>query len=94
MAGEIDEEKFKMKIHKREKDCNKKQAIYNIMTMFTSCQTDIIYRLYDALQDYMEIDDIIVESDELLAYANECLINNARIYNIRPRLFNDEFWLE
>lgn len=93
MCKEISEDKFKAMIHKREKACNKKQAIYNILTMFASCQTDIMHRLYEALKDDTGYEDIVTECDNLVAYANECFVNTARAYNSKVLKIMEDFKL-
>jgi hypothetical protein len=45
MLNNIDQLKFKMDLQKREKKNNKKIEIYNILDMFITCVTDILYRL-------------------------------------------------
>jgi len=45
MLNNIDQLKFKMDLQKREKKNNKKTEIYNILDMFITCVTDILYRL-------------------------------------------------
>ena len=91
MMGDITEEKFKLTIHKREKAFNKKQAIYNILTMFSSCQTDIIYRLLNAMNDEELYSEVGEESDSLLEYVNELFVNLSKTYNNKVMIIDYYF---
>ena len=56
MLNDIDQQKFKVNLQKREKKNNKKIEIHNIIDMFVMCLTDIMYRLNEDIQ---KIDKIL-----------------------------------
>jgi len=91
MRNQITEDAFKKTIQKREKDISKRNEISDILRMFVSCSTDIIYRLRNDIglkQPLHMLLRTINELKELTQHINNCfrevheVYNTSRIYNI------------
>lgn len=54
MMNNIDQQKFKMELQRREKKNEKKNEIYNIIDMFINCTTDILYNFNEQLKNHLE----------------------------------------
>lgn len=91
LCNNIDEDAMKRSLQLREKKNEKKHELYNIITMFISCQTETFYRLYDAFakttktKDEFDISNtniiqILEESKQLLSYTNNCLTCISTLY--------------
>lgn len=79
MLNEIDEEKFKIDIQKKNKFCQKNNEIYQLLDLFITSVTDIIYRLIDTIKlskpkniEYEKLNNILNEIDNITEYINEC----------------------
>ena len=60
MMNNMDQQKFKMELQRREKKNEKKTEIYNIIDMFVNCITDIFYNFDNQLKnDYKKYLDMI-----------------------------------
>lgn len=60
MMNNMDQQKFKMELQRREKKNEKKTEIYNIIDMFVNCITDIFYNFDNQLRnDYKKYLDMI-----------------------------------
>lgn len=91
MLGEISAEKFKTNIQRLEKKRERNRDIYEILSMFVQCATDIFYRKARKLRELTD-----PEITALVNYTNECFSKNSRLYNTIDRLCinEDSFILE
>lgn len=87
MRKQIDKEKFKALLQKREKDYSKSNEIHNVLAMFVNCLTEILYRINDNSKNSNAdhnanafIRDCILECNELRLYTNECLTRISKTY--------------
>lgn len=98
LTNEISEDRFKFLLQKREKASAKKHEISNVLGMYVSCSTDIMYRLYNEYAQATNKKKITIQSFQkyekehlnLKNYANQCLtsignVYNSKKYNIDPR---------
>lgn len=95
LRNQITEEQFKSTIQKNNKDDTKKMEYYNIISMFVSANTDLIYRIYDILLKNKKIkhtfeiilnvanniNDIFIEMNTLREYVNEQLVNISKMFS-------------
>jgi hypothetical protein len=94
MRKQIDKEKFKALLQKREKDYSKSNEIHNVLAMFVNCLTEILYRINDNSKnsDADQIRHCILECNELRLYTNECLTRISKTYKSKEyqitKLFN------
>jgi len=88
MRNKIDKEEFKKKIQKKEKENEKKREIFNIISMYINCLTDILYRLIDKPKDKNIIQD---EIEELRKYTNELLKETSDIYKSKKYFINEDY---
>jgi hypothetical protein len=83
MRNQIDKDKFKMLLQKREKESSKCNEIHNVLVMFTNCLTEILYRIQpDTLREN------IIECDELRKYTNDCLTRISKTYKSKEYVIN------
>lgn len=80
MRNKIDQETFKKNIQKREKCMEKEFEIYNILNMYQSCSTDLVYRIHDAPENASKI---LKEISELKIYANDAFDEISNIYKCK-----------
>jgi hypothetical protein len=81
MRNIIDDKNFKLTIQKRDKQNQKKNEIYNVLSMYVQCMTDILYRVLHG-------SDIIQQTylDEILNlenYTNNCFKTISTNYNCK-----------
>jgi len=88
MRNKINKEEFKVIIQKKDKDYDKKKDIINILNMYTTCATDILYRLND---NPLFIEEVTNELYELKNYTNECLERVSKVYNCKQYELNELF---
>ena len=94
MRNKIDENYFKVLLQRNDKKREKNNEIYNILQMVYNATTDIIYRIYAPLRRRNHLWDEFVfeplnEINELIKYANECLADVAKTYEIKPLVFDE-----
>ena len=77
MLNELNIENFKKNLLIREKQRERKMEYSDIIKMFISCQTELLYRLKDIFKqnelDLSLITSLSEEMDNLMKYSNECL---------------------
>lgn len=89
MNGELEENKFKTLLQNRDKNSNKKHEIANILGMFITNCTDIMYRYLDALRkNQTSFDSFYEEIDYLRIYANSHLEDISRVYQCKKYAFD------
>lgn len=87
IIGMIDKDKMKFLLQKRDKNNNKNKEIYEILTTFIACITEIFYILKDDIENCKpeELNKIILkfntETETLRLHTNECLMKIKRCYN-------------
>ena len=90
MRNKINEDDFKRILQQREKRNTKKKEFFNIFSMFINCQTEMMYRIVERDQNPK---NIILESNNLLIYTNECLLSLASVYKSNPLVISHLFIL-
>lgn len=105
LESSISEESFKLTLHKRHKQNSKNQETAQILSMYTNCITEIVYRFIFELQQELQQNNNNVnyrvhfksiekrylhEIYNLIEYTNENLIDLSTIYKTRL-LSIDEF---
>lgn len=88
MRNKLNEEQFKNKLQKREKDIQKKREITNILTMYINCMTEILYRYMEKLSNF---DQMFQEMSEIKEYSNQCFANISNIYKCKKYQINKDF---
>lgn len=90
LIKKITEKKFKQKLQQRTKATEKNTEISNILRMFITCFTEILYR-YDYKNDtsYVLHKKLNDEFDNLLKYTNECLETTAKTYKTTKYYLTD-----
>ena len=83
MRKQIDKDKFKMLLQKREKESSKSNEIHNVLVMFTNCLTEILYRV-----EPKTLRENINECDELRKYTNDCLTRISKTYKSKEYTIN------
>jgi len=78
MRNLISEEDFKKEIQRKDKALQKNTDFSNILRMYISCITDLLYRLYENTHQY---DEIMNEMHELRKYTNTCMENMFKVYS-------------
>jgi hypothetical protein len=76
MRNKITEKDFKFNIQKKDKEHQLKTEFTNILTMYITCMTDLIYRINDNIDEY---DKILEEMHQLRKYTNECF---SKVFNV------------
>lgn len=93
LRKQIDEEQFKVLLQRKDKRKQKNNEIYNILQMVYNVTVDIIYRISVPVSRNTHWDesvfDPLKEITELVKYANECLVDVAKTYDVRPLLFDN-----
>jgi len=87
MRNRISEENMKTEIQKRDKRLQRNTEMCNILRMFVSCITDLLYRLVESIHEY---DNIMNEMNQLRLYTNQCILTTLSIYNSSMRHHIDE----
>jgi hypothetical protein len=78
MRGKVSLEKFKTLTQRKEKEKEKYNEIFGILTMFVSCMTDLLYRVDDTNRV-----ECIKEMNYLRMYCNEQLHDVSYTYNCK-----------
>jgi len=85
LCNDIDEEDLKILVQRNDKKNRKLTEILNVLTLFETTMTDIVYRILDDLQksqpNEYKIDEISKEVDELIEYCNNLFKDIAFTYN-------------
>lgn len=89
MRNFIDREKFKRILQRKEKDIQKKDEIYNIISLFISSMTEIFYRILAEKDE--KYNDHILEMNNLRIYINECLDVVSKVYNCKKYLIDSSY---
>jgi hypothetical protein len=80
LTQEIDEAKFKTVIQQNDKKHQRNVELMNVFDLMYHAITDILYRIRDALSRNVEIEPILEEVGEIIAYANEHLAEISNTY--------------
>lgn len=88
LIGKINSDEFKVKLQRRFKSNAKNQELSNIVRMFITCITDILYRQVNEVNDTFK-----QEIDELILYTNECFEKSSKIYKNVLYNINESFEL-
>jgi hypothetical protein len=88
MMNELNKETFKSTIQKREKTIEKKNEIMNLLAMYVNCMTDILYRLYENINEH---EAILIEMQELRTYVNTCFKDISKYYSCVQYTISDKF---
>lgn len=89
MRNKIGADAFKYNIQKRDKEVQRNTECGNVLRMYISCMTDLLYRLNDNIENY---DAILLEMHELRRYTNGAMSNTLNVYNSTiKRYINDKF---
>lgn len=91
MRNKIDEENFKRKIQKSEKENLKRNELSDIIGMFMSTMTDLFYRLVDTEDERNTLSSIREEMNNLREYTNECLEKTSKIYNCKKYTIDSKY---
>jgi len=78
MRNKVTEDEFKFTVQKRDKESQRNIECGNVLRMYISCMTDLVYRIYDDIETY---EPILDEMHELRKYTNQCLQNILVTYN-------------
>lgn len=89
MRKQIDKEKFKMMLQKREKELAKSNEIHNVLAMFINCVTEIFYRIHNDPKNLN-----LHELRELRNYTNECLERISKTYKSKQYFISNDFTFE
>jgi hypothetical protein len=82
MRNQIEEKDFKFQIQKKDKEYELKTEFTNILTMYITCITDLLYRIYDNLDEY---ENILAEMHQLRNYTNECMKKTFNIFGSKKK---------
>lgn len=77
MRNQITVEDFKTNIQRRDKETQRNTEYTNILRMYVSCMTDLLYRLNADISEYTAI---ITEMHGLRTYTNECIKRTFSVY--------------
>jgi len=77
MRNHISRDIFKRELQKKDKAFDRNTEHANVLRMYVSCLTDLMYRMYENLEEY---EDIIKEIHELRRYTNDCLRRTFTVY--------------
>lgn len=100
LLGDLSKDKMKFLLQKRDKNNNKNKEIYEILTTFIMCMTEIFYILKDTIdncnpKDLKELKEIYdkfnIETENLRLHTNECLIKVKKCYNCCQYYLNPNF---
>jgi hypothetical protein len=80
MIQEIDETKFKTAIQANDKKHQRNVELRNVFDLMYHAIADILYRVRDALGRNVDIEPILDEIDQIIAYANEHLAEISATY--------------
>lgn len=87
LLGSLSKDRMKFLLQKRDKNNNKNKEIYEILTTFIMCMTEIFYILKDSIdnckpEELQEISDKFhIETENLRLHTNECLMKVKKCYN-------------
>lgn len=78
MRNKVTDDEFKFIVQKRDKESQRNIECGNVLRMYISCMTDLVYRIYDDTETY---EPVLDEMHELRKYTNQCLQNILTTYN-------------
>jgi hypothetical protein len=101
-------DEFKNRIQRQDKKNSKYHEIANLLMMFVTTATEILYRFFDDCKEHDLLrpfyrdekilteltDNYGVELNGLKFYVNECFSKIARVYNCKTYVVNDRYVLE
>lgn len=101
IRGKIDKEYLKKNIQKRDKANRKKTEVHNVLNMYITCCTDILYRSLEnterhntknskVFQSIMGEFIIVDEIKKLQEYVDTCLIKIQSRYNCKLNVFDNK----
>jgi hypothetical protein len=82
MLDDVDEERMKAELYKREKAKNKDREISDIFVMFRNTLSDIVRNIFERAKTSPSIDDQIVLIDKLVEYSNSELKRVGNVYKL------------
>ena len=97
MLNRISEDEFKIILQRREKKIQKKQDITNLVNMFVTCMTDIIYKNFEDLKKnqgskisyhHPVITKWKTEQNNLVDYADHCFADIADLYQSKKYIID------
>lgn len=101
MKNEIPPDEFKTQLYRKEKEHIKKNDIYNVLTMYVSCMTDLLYRIYETTmtinnkkESEKNFKVMKKEMEQLRVYTNECLTDIGKVYNCKQYVIDDIYNLK
>jgi hypothetical protein len=92
LRNRIQEDKFKVMVQREHTKFEKKKDIYDVLTMFIQCSTDIVLRFAEELETIhgnkavvadhaAKLTGILEEMNPLVDYVNECLDTISKTYH-------------
>jgi len=99
LKNQITEDEFKVQLQRRDKKTQKNRELTQIMQTVCDASVDIIIRIYEEMRTQPtswneNIFAVLDEINELVYFANECFLNVAQTYDIRPLRFDAMLRLE
>lgn len=91
LLNEIDENKFKHILQKREKKYEKTKELGFTMSMFSTALADMLRSVMHA-KTKSEVNEIVKEIEELRVYTNNCLVAISERYNCTVRKIHETNW--
>lgn len=70
MRNKLSETEFKSVVQKRDKEAQRNMECGNVLRMYTSCMTDLVYRIHSDIGSFVAV---MEEMHELRKYTNQCL---------------------
>ena len=83
MLDEVDEDRMKIELHKREKVLNRDREISDIFVMFRNTMSDIMRNIYERVKTSPKIDDQVDLIDKLVNYSNNELKRVGDVYKLK-----------
>jgi len=87
MRNKVNKEDFKKVLQKKEKENMKRGEISNIIGMYVSVMTDLMYRVLEGAQPTC----VKSEMNELRVYTNNCLEVVSKTYNCKKYIISESF---
>ena len=91
MMKEIDKDKLKILLQKREKEIQKKIEVSNLLKMYIQSITDIFYRFKE---DYKNKNEYYNEIKNLVNYTNKYFEQISKSYNCKVWVISKDYYLE
>lgn len=94
MRNKLEEDEFRRKLQKREKETEKKREVGDILNMFINCMTEIVYRNMEGIaKRRFEVRGMFNEMKQLRMYTNECFGEIANVYKCKKYRIDNDFAL-